>query len=389
MRSLLLLTWRYLSFHRMRTLTLSACIALVLFLPLSVQWLIGHYSRTMAARAAATPLVIGRLGSRYDLVLNALYFKGEIQHRMTMSEAHGINRDGLGTAVPLYANHTAKAFPIIGTSPDYYPQRGLVAQSGTLPLKVGDAVLGAGVAAALGLEGGDTLLSDTRNLYDISKSSALMMSVTGVLAPTGSADDRAIFVDVKTAWVIDGLGHGHDDVTVESATDQVLSRDDGNVVANASVVRYRRITPENIDSFHFHGDPGAFPVSSILVFPRDRKSSTLLKGRYRVSEEHHAIVPTEALDEIMDLVVRIKRFFDMNTILVSAAAGLFLLLVILLTLRIRQRELETLFRIGCGRLTVFWLQTTELGLVILAGIVTAGVLSAFLALVVVRSGSIL
>ena len=30
------------------------------------------------------------------------------------------------------------------------------------------------------------------------------MTVTGVLAPTGTPDDDAVLVDIKTAWVIEG-----------------------------------------------------------------------------------------------------------------------------------------------------------------------------------------
>ena len=55
------------------------------------------------------------------------------------------------------------------------------------------------------------------------------------------------------------------------AAPRVLSREDGNVVANASVVQYNEITAENIDSFHFHGDLGAFPLTAILVLPRDAR----------------------------------------------------------------------------------------------------------------------
>jgi hypothetical protein len=46
------------------------------------------------------------------------------------------------------------------------------------------------------------------------------------------------------------------------------------------------------------------------------------------------------------LVFRIKRFFDANAALVGVATGLFLLLVVLLSVRLRRPEMETLFRLG-------------------------------------------
>jgi hypothetical protein len=41
----------------------------------------------------------------------------------------------------------------------------------------------------------------------------LKMPVVGMLEPTGAADDEAIFVDLKTMWVIAGLAHGHQDMS--------------------------------------------------------------------------------------------------------------------------------------------------------------------------------
>ena len=107
------------------------------------------------------------------------------------------------------SSRTARSRPIIGTTPDYFRQRGLAVRAGRLPILVGEAVLGATVARDLGLGPGDTLLSDYEKPYDISTTYPLKMHVSGVLAESGSPDDGAVFVDVKTAWVIEGIGHGH------------------------------------------------------------------------------------------------------------------------------------------------------------------------------------
>ena len=48
-------------------------------------------------------------------------------------------------------------------------------------------------------------------------------------------------------------------------------------------------------------------------------------------------------------------------------------LVILLSLRIRQREMETMFKLGCSRMTMFWLQVCELGLILTVSLVVVRV----------------
>ena len=68
---------------------------------------------------------------------------------------------------------------------------------------------------------------------------------------------------------------------------------------------------------------------------------------------------------------RVKRFFDASFALVLVMTALFLLLVMVLTWKLRQRERETLVRIGCARRTVFWLQTSELTLLLIASLALA------------------
>ncbi len=384
MKSTLLLAWRHLSHHRGQSAILAACIALIFLLPVAVQLLVAHYSAALAARARATPLVAGALGSRYDLVLNSLYFKGRVPRDLPMGEADRIQESGLGLAIPLLAGRSARGFPLIGTSHDYFAFRGLVLDGGTFPLILGDAVLGARVARELSLGPGDALLTDRGSLYDLSLSYPLRLRVVGVLRETGTADDGAVFADVKTVWVAAGLGHGHEEAAT-APEERLLARSAGEVVFDSSVVEYVEITPENIDSFHFHGDVDAFPLSAVLVVPRDEKGATLLKGRYRVSQEAQLLEPIEVIDEILGFVLRVKRFFDANLVLVSAATALFLLLIVLLWLRVRQREFETLHKIGCARLMVARLVAAELLITVSAGLALAALLAGAL-VAVLRQG---
>ncbi len=75
-----------------------------------------------------------------------------------------------------------------------------------------------------------------------------------------------------------------------------------------------------------------------------------------------AVRPLETAEEMMDIVFLVQRFFDVVLSLVFASTVLLLTLVVLLSLRIRQREFETLHKIGCGRSTVFAIQACELTL---------------------------
>jgi putative ABC transport system permease protein len=361
----LLLAWRYVAFHKVKTAILIACITLTTYLPVVVHGLVDRLQRELTARAASTPLVIGAKGSRFDLVLHALYFETAAPHTMPFSEVKKVRAGRLATPIPLHVRFRARDFPIVGTSLEYFDFRGLRVAHGAQVARLGDCVVGANVASRLDLSPGNRLLSDPESVFDIAGTYPLNMRVTGVLARSHSPDDNTVFVDVKTAWVIEGLGHGHQDLARTTDESVVLKRDKQTVVANAALVQYAEITEDNIDSFHFHGDLSGFPISAVIAVPRDRKSEVLLIGRYHLREATAQIhSPADVVNELMGMVFEVKRFFDVNVILVAVATLLFLVLVILLSLRLRRREMETMFKLGCSRLTIFRMQAAELGIIL-------------------------
>lgn len=365
MSGILRLTWRYLTFNKVKSLILLVCLAITIFLPVTLHRLISFYESELGERARLTPLLVGAKGDRFDLVLASLYFKGAPPEPISALDLDALREYGRGDAIPLHLGFSARRQPIVGTTTDYFHFRDLRAANGTLPLQLGDAVVGSAVAESLDLKVGDFLLSDEASLINIAGSYPLKMPVVGVLAESGTPDDQAIFVDLKTAWVIAGIGHGHTDLDQPEASGFVSERDQDTITANPAVFTYNEITPENMDSFHFHASREELPVTAIITLPASDKDRTLLKGRYSVSETTQLLVPSEIIEELMGIVFQVKRFFDGSFLLVLVATGLFLTLVIVLSLRIRRRERNTMYFIGCDRLTILWLQVAELGILLL------------------------
>ena len=87
------------------------------------------------------------------------------------------------------------------------------------------------------------------------------------------------------------------------------------------------------------------------------------------------IRPPSVIQQLMGLVFQVKRFFDVNAVLVALATLLLLGLVILLSVRLREREMQTMFRMGCSRGTMAWVQITELAFVFAAAISLVAVAS--------------
>jgi len=376
-KSVLYLAWRYLAFNRWKTSVLVGTITVIVFLPLALELVLDRSSEGLRARARATPLLLGSPGSPVELVLNSLYFEGEAPAPLEFAFVDEVLDSGLAQAIPLHVRYRVAGQPVVGTSPDYFDFRELHIASGRRLAVSGEAVLGATAAQALEVGPGDEVVTSPETVFDVTGSYPLELAVVGVLAPTGTPDDRAVFVDVLTTWIISGIGHGHEELADPKASGSVLKREGKNLVANASVVEYRTITTENLTEFHFHGDTGAFPLSAVIALPHDDKSGVLFEGRFDDPESSVRIVrPSETMESLLGVVFAVRQYVLAAVALVGTAAFATTAMVFLLSVRLRRSEIDTMTRMGADPGRIAAILGCEVLLVLTASLVLAGLLTA-------------
>jgi putative ABC transport system permease protein len=157
-------------------------------------------------------------------------------------------------------------------------------------------------------------------------------------------------------------------------------REGDKVVANASVLSYTKITEKNIDSFHFHGNTETFPVDAILAIPKDRKSGIMLRGRYEENDEGvQILVPLEVINELLQTVASVRNYILAGSVVVGFATLTTALLVFILSIRLRQREINTIRKIGGTARRIQAILVTEIFIVI-----SVSVLLAFLLTIIVN-----
>jgi len=374
-REVLYLAWRYLLYHKLKTAILVASVTLIIYLPIGLNVLVEQSAAQLSDRAAATPLVIGAKGSPLELTLNTLYFRAEVPERIPYRQAERVAATGLATPIPIYARFRARKHPIVGVGFEYFRFRGCSLRSGRFMAVLGECVVGAEVAEDLALRPGSNVVSSPENVFDLAGVYPLKMNVVGVLAPNGTPDDRAVFVDLKTAWIIEGLGHGHRDLASPEAASDVLSREGERLIANAAVKEFQEVDAKNLESFHFHGDSAEFPITAVIAVPKDQKSETLLRGHYLGSSETCQITqPAEVMDALLATIFTVQGYVVLCILLVGGATLATMVLVFLLSLRLRRREIETLVKVGGSRSRVALVMASEMVAVLLAGVLLAGIL---------------
>ena len=360
------LAYKYLTFNKFRSLVLIASIGIIIFLPNGLQRLITESEQQMMSRADSTPLIVGAKGSSTDLVINSLYFQQEKIENIKSNVADKLDDTGLGYSIPILSAFNARGFPIVGTTLEYFSFRNLNLQNGRNITYIGECVIGYKVAQDLNLSPGDSLISSPENYFDFAGVYPLKMNVVGILNPSDTPDDKSIFTDLKTNWIIMGLGHGHQDVTKTTDQSIILNKDSSNVTANAKLFIYNEINQKTLESFHFHGDISNYPITSVIFVPNDQKSNTILRGRFEAAEmPNQIVVPVKVVGNLLQSIFRIKEIFNTVFVLVGFATILILGLIVTLSIRLRKDEIFTMFTIGSSRAKVTEIISFELLIIII------------------------
>jgi putative ABC transport system permease protein len=366
------LAWRYLQFHAIRSSLVVVALGLAMALPMTVEVVVDNGEAAMRHRATQTPLVAGGTGQPIESVIASLWYRQIPANHFTLGDAINLESSTIQT-IGLLLGHTARKHPVVATDPRYLEFRHLMIATGRPIARMGECLLGAAAARDTGLTAGDTIVTDPENAWDLVGSQPLMMDVVGVLSPAHSPDDDVVFTDLATGWIIQGLGHGHGEVSASDA----LGVADGVTVAGSSIATYRRITDANVDSWHFHGAPEDRPITTAIILPSSHKAGLLLQVDHEESPGPIEITsPQTIVNELLASVFEVRRLLTGVLLVVAASVAIMLLVVLAMTLRLRAPELATLHALGCDRSRVRSMLAAEVLLLLVSAALFAVILTA-------------
>lgn len=209
--SLLRMASRYLLARLPVTLLTLAGVALGAALVCGVLTLRRESERAFAREAALFDLVVGGKGGTLQLVLSCVYHLDLPSGNIPYADYEKLRRDSrVLWAAPIGLGDNHEGYRIVGTEAHFFdlPDRGgrplFSLREGRIFVDEFEVVLGSEVAATTGLRLGDRF-AGTHGLVKVPGSEVhgdFPYTVSGILAPTGTTQDRAIFGTLASVWKI-------------------------------------------------------------------------------------------------------------------------------------------------------------------------------------------
>lgn len=262
-------------------------------------------------------LIVGAKGSATQLVLSTVFRLDMTTPNILYSVYEQLYEDiRVDVAVPVSLGDAYEGFRYVATTPAYFAaqpwrrktfsvSKGRLLRHEAPDAPTYEALLGADVAQRTGLREGD-------RFYEGEEMAEHPLTVVGILRPTHSADDRAIFFSLATYW-------------------------DMNEIARQMPVK---------------------PLTAVLVRPKRLSHLPSLHREFNVLPETQAVFPSAILLTIFQLLGIAEEVLNTILALVALVVLLYLFVSMYSATLERKREIATMRALGARR-------TTLLGIVLL------------------------
>jgi putative ABC transport system permease protein len=295
-------------------------------------------------------LVVGAKGSPTQLVLAVVFRIDVATPNIEYTIYEELKEDPrVDVAVPVMVGDAYQGFRYVATNGAYFAafpwrRRAYSLSSGRffrddpVDSPAYEAVLGAEVAGKTGLRIGD-------RFYEGEEMADHPLTAAGILRPTHTADDRAIFISLSSFWGMNELAH-------------------------AMVVK---------------------PLTAVLVRLKRLSDLPGLHREHNVVAETQAVLPSGVLLTIFNMMAVAQEALTMILAIVGVIVLLYVFVALYSATIERRREIATMRALGARRTTVLAIVLVESGALAVAGGVggiLAGHIAAYLAaaMLAARSG---
>lgn len=291
-------------------------------------------------------MLITRDASPLVGILNGVYYAGAPRNFITWEKYEELSTSfPWQFAIPTQLGDSYRGRPVLATEPafftDFEPNTGepwRFAQGGAFQDSF-EVVVGAEAARSTGLRMGEQIAlthgtpGDLENAHEHRE---FLYEVVGILEPTGSAHDRALFTNLTSSWIL----HAHDRRLADIGPDISLTTEADLIPDDRKITGiYARLFTR----------PGSNTTAALQqVFNMLRTDATITVA-----------APAQEVTNLFRIVGNIDQIILGLAAAVLVSSGIGILLALYNTMEQRRRQIAVLRVLGASRGKVFGLVITE------------------------------
>lgn len=351
---------------------------------------------TFSQKDTGYEIIVGAKGSPLQLVLNTMYHIGTPTGNISLDVYERFKKDRrVKSLLPMVFGDNVGGYKVIGTSPDFFStfqyrkDRSVQIQQGRAFAHEFEVVIGSESAHGLGVRCGDSVIvrhglsTDDAGAHNHGK-----MPIVGILAPTGTAIDRGVYMTMRTVWDI----HYHEYQQQQEQAEQALQSAEQAQSSTPSSSPKKKDPEGNHQDHHesddhnhaHHQIPQDFTTVTAIAVKLG--SPIFFESFVRSVNEGTSAQAALPVFEMMNLFAIVG---NINGVL-FAVAGLTIIIGALSivaalynSLNERKREIAIMRSLGAHRKTIVMLILSEAGSIGFFGAIL-GVLSAHILAIVLR-----
>jgi putative ABC transport system permease protein len=354
--SLWKIAWRSIQQRSLASTLTAVSMALGVALVVTVLVVHGVLEEAFTRGAQGYHLVVGKKGSQLQLVLNTVYHLQESMEPLPYSfykefidtgPHHGKYAGYVQLAIPYCLGDNYQGFRVVGTVPELFDkleysggQHYRIQPGGRniKPENFFEAVVGAEAARKTGLKVGEEF-QPTHGLGTEGEGHKHdAFTVVGILEPTGTANDRALFINIEGFYLLDNHAKPVENApALPAAKSQLIHAHSGHGHDHA----HEPLPEEQRE------------VTAILVLAKNDIFAQQLQRKINEGLEAQAASPIKVIQEFFAKMVSDVSFVLLAlTVLIMVEAGVGIMVSIYNSMSDRRREIAVMRALGAGRRTV-------------------------------------
>lgn len=385
--SLWKIAWKSIQQRSLASALTGLSMALGVALVAAVLVIHGVLDRSFRRGAQGYDLIVGPKGSPLQLVLSTVYHMGDpvgkmpydayrrlLEQRFHLPDGSVV---GLKKAVPMALSSDDRGFAVVGTRPEFFDpemeyQPGQHyefnrdgGQGRNMDIAgVQEAVVGPTVARKQGIRLGDTFRLRHGSYAD---QDHLPFTVVGIFAPTGTPNDRAVFVNLEGFFKMHQHGRHHGEASEDEHAGEKPSPSAAAPAGHAAVKGDAADSHADHEEHEEHHEKF---ISAVLVCLDETRPEVLMAVPRLINDMPgmQAVHPAKEISDLLDgMVGNVQLVLLILAVLVVVVAGISILVSIYNSMNDRRHEIAIMRALGASRLTVMLVILMESILLSLGG----------------------